>query len=355
MSHFARRRCDAFTLLETIIAMSLLSLLMLVVWSIFSIYTKLESKGVARSAELTLLRSLHHQMRDDLIQLVPIDPKAAPMLSVASDDPSIAEAPLTSGYFVGGLHDLHFAILEYPTSLSGPTIRIVSYQEARVESEDSKMMDDSQEGSDPSSFSPGMQRRVESWREYSEKQIDVQEIFLGTPLDQIPVLDEDDFMRIGMDDRNEMEADEQAMLQRRRRPPLEDPIPEIRRMRFRYYDGQAWRGDWDSTLSGRLPVAIEVSLEWQEFNADQLNEQLMRETANRNDSIMVGAGPTSGLEDNPDRSEIQGGRMDAPQQRFDQDIESNDGDDRVDRWVIAIEPHQTRVTSFDEVDREVLP
>jgi hypothetical protein len=37
--------------------------------------------------------------------------------------------------------------------------------------------------------------------------------------------------------------------------------PEVIALRFMYYDGFRWRPDWDSTVLGGLPKAIEVELQ----------------------------------------------------------------------------------------------
>lgn len=55
-----------FTLLEVILAMSLTSILMLLVWSLFSTYTKLEERSSRAAVELQLVRSLSQQLRSDL-------------------------------------------------------------------------------------------------------------------------------------------------------------------------------------------------------------------------------------------------------------------------------------------------
>lgn len=44
-------------------------------------------------------------------------------------------------------------------------------------------------------------------------------------------------------------------------PVREDSAPEIRRLRFRYFDGAAWHSAWDSGASGRLPIAIEIAFD----------------------------------------------------------------------------------------------
>ena len=41
-----------------------------------------------------------------------------------------------------------------------------------------------------------------------------------------------------------------------------DHVPEIERLEFRYFDGQRWHGHWDSSVSGNLPAAVEMSFEF---------------------------------------------------------------------------------------------
>jgi type II secretory pathway pseudopilin PulG len=72
-------RVAAFTLLEVILAMSLTSILMLLVWSLFNTYTKLEERSSRAAVELQLVRSLTQQLRSDLehFAVLPI-PSAIP-------------------------------------------------------------------------------------------------------------------------------------------------------------------------------------------------------------------------------------------------------------------------------------
>ncbi len=71
-----RRSSAAFTLLEVIISMSLVSTLMLLVWSLFSTYTRLEERSSRTAVELQLVRSVSRQLRSDLqhFALLPIPP-----------------------------------------------------------------------------------------------------------------------------------------------------------------------------------------------------------------------------------------------------------------------------------------
>ena len=55
-----------FTLLEVIIAMSLVSILMVLVWSLFSTYTRLETRSSRAAVELQLVRSISRQLKSDL-------------------------------------------------------------------------------------------------------------------------------------------------------------------------------------------------------------------------------------------------------------------------------------------------
>ncbi|MEQ8770634.1 MAG: prepilin-type N-terminal cleavage/methylation domain-containing protein [Phycisphaerales bacterium] len=47
--------------------------------------------------------------------------------------------------------------------------------------------------------------------------------------------------------------------------------------RFRYHDGDAWRGAFDSSQSGSLPVAVEISVWFQNAEADASEETSERQ------------------------------------------------------------------------------
>ena len=55
-----------FTLLEVILAMTLTATLMVLVWSLFGTYTKLEERSSRAAVELQLVRSVSQQLRSDL-------------------------------------------------------------------------------------------------------------------------------------------------------------------------------------------------------------------------------------------------------------------------------------------------
>lgn len=78
------RRRSAFTLLELVIATSLVVTMLLIVWSLFSIYTKLEEKGNQSANETQLARSLFVQFRRDLQRLTTSPDHATSFSSVSS-------------------------------------------------------------------------------------------------------------------------------------------------------------------------------------------------------------------------------------------------------------------------------
>ena len=65
-----------FTLMEVIISMTLMSLLMVLVWSLFSTYTRLEERSSRTATELQLVRSVSRQLRSDLehFAVLPLPP-----------------------------------------------------------------------------------------------------------------------------------------------------------------------------------------------------------------------------------------------------------------------------------------
>ena len=66
MNRGYRRHLLGFTLLEVIIAMTLMATLMTVVWSLFSTYTRLEERSSRTAVELQVVRSVSQQLRSDL-------------------------------------------------------------------------------------------------------------------------------------------------------------------------------------------------------------------------------------------------------------------------------------------------
>ena len=70
----------AFTLFEIIIAMSLVSILMVLVWSLFSTYSRLAERSTRTATEMQLVRSVSRQLRSDLqhFAVLPHPPNIVP-------------------------------------------------------------------------------------------------------------------------------------------------------------------------------------------------------------------------------------------------------------------------------------
>ncbi len=257
-----------FTLLETVIAMTLVSVLMLLVWSIFGIYTKLEAKGVVAAQEISLLRAIHRQMRDDLLRVVPIDPDRNPSMVSEMSLASGATTPaLPNGFLIGTTSEIHFAIFDRPAGSKRLMSRIVSYQ---AQSRRSELLSDEDPGTDdpePSDlpanslglkpFSAGIERHVESWSQYLQHR--TQEVSLADEFARAPPssLDVDDLLVIGPPDEF-TDPDSEGTSET---PETTDPVPEVGRHQFRFYDGATWVDQWDSTSTGRLPLAIRFELD----------------------------------------------------------------------------------------------
>lgn len=295
-------RRDAFTLIETIIAMSLMTLLMAIVWTMFSVYTKLESKGVVAAKESALIRSIDRQLRQDLLHTVGID-KTRPMTTKDESNPAATRHPI-NGYLIGTATDLHFVICTDSGSADAiDPIRVISY-------EPRSLVEDEFEGADsfpseqpggvrqgvdfgPADDNPtplGIDRRDRSWASFVEARSNdgSDQNLLST--NRPTALDADDLIRVGPSPLLDQEQDQLYL----EAEDTTDQIPEIQYLSFRYFDGGGWTSDWDSTASGHLPIAIEVT-----FDLEMVDEQAMEPAPAPTDSVSfedaAGNSPGSGM------------------------------------------------------------
>ncbi len=270
ISESGQRR--GFTLIETIIAMSLLSLLMAIVWTMFSVYTKLEAKGVTVAQESRLVRAIDRQLRRDSLHVVAIDKQRSVSLDQGNDPAEIGFPQ--NGYLVGTATELHFVVCTEPesTDIEDP-IRVISYQPRLVvvDSEDpleitndadfASTSDDEREPKTTDEYETpwGIDRHDRSWRQYWKRRATSdsleETLSTGRPI----ALEAEDFIQIGSRTSQDG-AHQQRVLQGKDQT---DPIPELRRLRFRYYDGQVWVSQWDSSIQRRLPWAIEMNFDLQ--------------------------------------------------------------------------------------------
>lgn len=261
--HWYLEPTDGFTLIETMIALSLVAVLMAVVLTMFSVYTQLEQKGVAAAQEVAILRALHGQMRDDLAQIVPYHSDRAPMtIDPQSDAEATDDLFVENGFFIGTENEIHFVVVER-SDLSRPALaKVVSYQPIsnsprdRAETESNERIDSAPE-QNLGETQTGMERRKQSFSQFSRQQERNAQMngiaMAGRQLE----LDADDFLQVGPTtlSREFTPADVEITMEQ------VDAIPEVNRYRFRFFDGTQWSSEWESTLTGRLPLAIEFQLE----------------------------------------------------------------------------------------------
>lgn len=264
----ARHRRAGFTLLELLISAGLTATLLVLVWSLFGIYTKLSEKGAEQATELQLARALIQQFRTDLRQLVPEHRRQAPSgLPLVPAEPSHSAGNgsarrLPDGpALIGTATQLQFVIRSHrelpPTSHvdalresmpSSPIIYdVISYRWRR---QDPLMLIGGEAAmSVPPTLgradgleqteSPGLIRRMMPWHD-AARHAPASPGRTNVELEQSSAADAD------------VEVD--SLL------PF-DPVPEVVRLRFRYSDGRRWHEAWDSRAQQRLPAAIEMAFD----------------------------------------------------------------------------------------------
>lgn len=303
--HRTTTRRNGFTLLEVIIASSLAATLMLLVWSLFSVYSKLYDKGVQQATELQLVRSLMRQLRSDLhhanAALLPLRAGFAMASSDGSvffsDGDSGGQLPLPSGAQLRGTSTRLQMVLrtsnrtnEHQSSrqtgmdeFSTPDVYdLVEYvwhpRPDRLGQGSGELaeyeLDQEADDVEREPGAAGLTRRVTPWfLQNSERANDRTNEQAGS---------------IGPRSETNLAVNPETQSL----PPpswREDAVPEVSHLRFHYFDGTSWLGYWDSEQAGRLPVAIEIVFDLQP--EEQADDELADEYAGEQlieDSTPVG-------------------------------------------------------------------
>ncbi|MBI2479681.1 MAG: prepilin-type N-terminal cleavage/methylation domain-containing protein [Planctomycetia bacterium] len=277
--HRTKTSRHGFTLLEVIIASSLAATLMLLVWSLFSVYSKLYDKGVQQATELQLVRSVMRQLRSDLHHAsAALMPTRDVFATVPSDgsalvsDREIADhIPLPSGAQLLGtstrlqmvlrassranMHQpsLQTAIDEFTTPAVYELVEYVWYPRSDSLTRGSEVLEEYELGQESTDVerapgAVGLTRRATPWfLQNSERASDRPSEYAGS-----------------IDPRSETSLAVNPGTESLRPPAWrEDAVPEVARLQFRYFDGTSWLGHWDSGQAGRFPVAIEIAFDLQ--------------------------------------------------------------------------------------------
>ena len=258
---------NGMTLLEVVIASGLIASLMVIVWSLFSIYSKLNERGIRQATELQLVRSLVRQIRTDVAQArfsFP-PPKSDAISSVVLED--VIPLPL-GAELVGSQTTLRVVVPSLrrgfpnrPNSFrpdesvkTFDVYDVVQYDWTPSELPDlfgelqaePRLMNDRDSDLQEEPGDTGLTRQVTPWYALNPLALEETRVDRRTPRGS----------KIG--DINDL-PDERNPINRWVK--VRDHVPEVSRLRFRYFDGMMWRGEWDSNLEKRFPVAIEVAFD----------------------------------------------------------------------------------------------
>lgn len=280
-----QRLRSGITLIELMIAMSLMTALLALVWSLFGTYSKLEQRGSRTAVRLQLIRSLHQQLQDDLQAIVVGQPGSASLLS-ESPEPEAQANTLPNGvFFIGEPTRLEFLRnsdaqdrmmgtrqLVSDTSGSNASQHSQLYQNvlyewvtdeptvyaqdfglgAELDAEEDRV---SPEVEFPVDTTSGLTRTERRW---SDSLGDSTAAYRQPSGEFVPDaqtrLESIDTFTVGASELSGavgVNFDQPA-------PIAVDRVPEVVHWRFRYFDGLRWQSQWNSETTGELPMAIEV-------------------------------------------------------------------------------------------------
>ncbi|MCS7238031.1 MAG: prepilin-type N-terminal cleavage/methylation domain-containing protein [Thermoguttaceae bacterium] len=268
-----------FTLLELLIASFLISVVVLALWGLFSVYAGLMDAGFRRVEQTQVVRALAEQLRSDLRHAIQ-DPVGG------LRTPRTGAAPVRRFGLWGTSTELRFDVLQPPPSfdLAGtsgqkeagfegdtaerlPELRTVYYrfsppQAPQLEPRSAQFSQETDLGTDQDRAInldrvnlPGLLRWEKDF-ETPEGKASLEESITGGSATGETSL-------VGVS-RSLTQSGEQATLPalHAQLQSLYGPqvlyIPEVVELEFRYFDGRSWSSSWDSLSRQALPVAVEV-------------------------------------------------------------------------------------------------
>ncbi len=262
----ARRKRGAFTLLELLLASALTVTLMTTLWVVLDMYGNLFERGQSQTEQAQLVRSLAQQFTEDLHGAIQDPPPGSP--------PRTASDAAVRRFGLSGTSDtLRVDVLQIPPfgpgggsvgssstarpdPLEAPELRTIYYTFQAVGGPAA----DSSNGAPPSSR-PGLVRREE---DFETPAVATEEdpsggfsladaSFDGTSssLDGPPTT---------FDELLSSDPDSSLMW-----------APEVVGLKFRYYDGSGWQGEWNSLARKGLPVVVEMTVQLLSFDDAETN------------------------------------------------------------------------------------
>ncbi|MFH1267157.1 MAG: prepilin-type N-terminal cleavage/methylation domain-containing protein [Planctomycetota bacterium] len=261
-----------FTLLEILLATALMAVLLMGLWSLFSIYTSLFEAGQTRAVRSQLARALLDQLADDLESAIQDPIPASPAQTRTS-------TPLRRFALFGSPHELRLDVLQVtplqgnpdpvsdseellgePSAPRVPELRTVYYtfREPLLLEEEGTELEDS-ETQDP----PGLIRRE---LDFETPNTEPSDSGFGGQSAGPDILEGEMLGGPTTGGRSSPGLPTPR--------PVDDSViwaPEVVALEFRYFDGNGWSGQWNSLARKSLPVAVEVTL--------QLGSVVERETS----------------------------------------------------------------------------
>ncbi len=290
-----RTRRHGYTLIEMLIAVSLVAVLMTVVWGLMSMYTTLRTVGSEATAEQQLVRSVMQLIQDDLRRV----PLGAPEPEATTTDPFAAFMPVlpptVSHNGSSGSPEMIFEIADLIRNEdSGPanvaiqgtrdTIRITVPQRSAwtpptaqsdgfVEPVETATLQDGMapsveefqtiiyqlqrhEESETTAMPTGLYR-TQSHAAQLTTLLSRQSSENGESVPQglkLPKAVMEELLFPPADDRQTADPNTETR-------PTCDLIPDVVGLEFRYHDGNNWQRSWSTKRASQLPVAIEVTID----------------------------------------------------------------------------------------------
>ena len=297
-------KCQGYTLIELLIAMSLIVVLMSAVWGLMSMYSTLQTAGAEATAEQQLVRSVMQLLRDDLVALpLPAGPVAETAVDPFANFDRVESDPLISGN----------------QSVSEPVTVVFDINTLR-RNKDHGPANLSFEGSSAAMriTVPAVPQDVAVdpiFEQFSQLQGDFETIQQSLPEGMAPIVDEfqtivyqlqpygvatggglpfglyriqvnagqlnamlarqaqseaendlvEDGIRLNRTIIEELlfplPDDRQNQMPTAHRAPMCDLIPDVVSCRFEYHDSKNWHQSWGRTEPDTLPVAIRITLD----------------------------------------------------------------------------------------------
>lgn len=264
-----------FTLLEVILALALGSILLAAVWSSLELFWRYSDAGREESDQLQISRAVFQAIERDLRSTIPLPPAASSSTTGSSSTTSgnsttgNSSATSSSGGTSGNTSGTTSSTGDTSSSSTTTSTAVSAVSPIHFVGDDAAFVCQSllPQSLEQASLAASMQgapafRRDLQWVGWSASGKLPANTPTGSPVPPPPTLEEVDgrpqVVRWQMDVLGDQSNPNQ---QPESFPVPPEVIPELLRLRFRYFDGIEWLETWDSDLAGGLPYAVEIEID----------------------------------------------------------------------------------------------